>query len=190
MTRLSTSRPMSSVPNGCARLGADSRISGWGASGSYGATRSANTAVRARSTMSPADATPSGLRRSAVTSSPSQPWLSATDCAGNVEVRAMAMGGSAIPDARIEPGVHEVDREVEAHQRCRYQHDVRLHHGVVAEEDRLHRQASHSGQSEDRLDDHGAGQQRSELAAHDGDDGDQRVLERVLVDDDAAFETL
>src|SRR5262249_19051304 len=157
---------------------------------SYGATRSANTAVRARSTISPADATPSGVRRSAAASPPSQPRLSATDCAGNAGGAAMAMGGPAIPDARIEPGVHEADRAAEAHQRCRYQHDVRLHHGIIAEEDSLHRQAPHPGQREDRLDDHGTGQQRSELTAHDGDDGDQRVLERVLVDDDAAFEAL
>src|SRR3989454_5296584 len=123
MTRLRTSRPMSSVPKGWARLGADSRISGWGASGSYGATTSANVAVSASSTMIPADATPSGLRLSAVTSSPSQPWPSATGSPANVEVRAMAKGGSVVPDARIEPRVHEVDHEVEAHQRASHEQD-------------------------------------------------------------------
>ena len=34
MTRLKTSRPMSSVPKGCAQLGAARRISGWAARGS------------------------------------------------------------------------------------------------------------------------------------------------------------
>ena len=34
MTRLRTSRPMSSVPKGCSQLGAARRISGWAASGS------------------------------------------------------------------------------------------------------------------------------------------------------------
>src|SRR2546425_188974 len=190
MTRLRTSRPMSSVPKGWARLGADSRISGWGASGSYGATTSANVAVSASSTMIPADATPSGLRLSAVTSSPSQPWPSATGSPANVEVRAMAKGGSVVPDARIEPRVHEVDHEVEAHQRAGHEHDVGLHDGIIPEQNRLDGQAAHPGQREDRFDDHRSGQQRPELPAHDGDDGNERVLERVLVDDDPTAQAL
>src|SRR2546426_6712709 len=190
MTRLRTSRPMSSVPNGWARLGADSRISGWGASGSYGATTSANVAVSARSTMSPAETTPSGLRLSAPTSSPSQPWLSAAGCPANVELRAMATGGSAIANTRVEPRVREVHHEVQGHQRAGHEHDVGLHHGIIPEQDRLHGQASHPGQREDRLDDHRAGQERPQLAPHDGDHRNERVLERVLVDDDSTFEAL
>src|SRR2546422_5807243 len=179
MTRLRTSRPMSSVPKGWARLGADSRISGWGASGSYGATTSANVAVSASSTMIPADATPSGLRLSAVTSSPSQPWPSATGSPANVEVRAMAKGGSVVPDARIEPRVHEVDHEVEAHQRASHEHDVGLHDGIIPEQNRLHGQAAHPGQREDRLHDHRSGQKRSQLATHDRDHGDERSEEHT-----------
>src|SRR5947207_6471483 len=51
---------------------------------------------------------------------------------------------------RSEPRVHEVDHEVEAHQRARHEHDVGLHDGIIPEQDRLHGQAAHPGQREDR----------------------------------------
>src|SRR2546422_9107029 len=53
---------MSSVPKGWSRLGGASRISGWVASGSYGASTSAKIAVVTSRTRSAADASPSGFR--------------------------------------------------------------------------------------------------------------------------------
>src|SRR5262249_38741090 len=192
MMRLSTSRPMSSVPNGCAQLGGGSRISGWGASGAYGEMTSAKIAVSTRARVSNADAMPSGLRLS-VTRSAAQRLTSLLDCASKSETwaRAMAMrepsfsaradaARSRVPDPRIEPCVGQIHQEVQRDEGRRDQHDVGLHHGIVAEQDGLDGEAAHSGQREDRLDDNRAGEQRAELPPHDRVHGNQRVLQSLL----------
>src|SRR5262249_10910674 len=191
MIRLSTSRPMSSVPNGWARLGAESRISGWGSSGSYGASTSAKIAISTITTSSAAETAPSGFFLIVRQRDWSRPMLAApgssnvTTCAGTVAIRA-----SLVPDPRVKPRVSQVDEEIQRDQSRRDEHDVGLHHRIVAVEDRLHREPAHAGQREDLLDDERPGQQDAELAADDRDHRDQRVLERVLVDDDASGQAL
>src|SRR4029434_10787554 len=165
---------MSSVPNGCTRLGADSLISGWGSSGSYGASTSAKIAIRTITTRSAAEKAPSGfffiVRHSACTrltlaiaGSSSGTW------SGTVAI------SSLVPDPRIEPCVSQIDEQVQGDQGRRDQHHVGLHDGIVAVQDPLHLWQGPSLRLEDLLDDERPRQQRPELAADDRDDRDQRI---------------
>src|SRR5215470_256620 len=141
MIRLSTSRPMSSVPNGCALLGADSRISGCVSSGSYGASTSAKIAISTITTSSAAEKAPSGFLLIVRHSDRSRPMLSAaglsnvTTCAGTVAIRA-----SLVPDPRVEPCVGQIDQQIQGDQGRRDEHHIGLHDRIVAVEDRFHRQ--------------------------------------------------
>ncbi len=95
-----------------------------------------------------------------------------------------------IPDARIEPRIGHVHQEIEGDEGARHQHDIGLHHRIVAVGDGLDGEPSHAGQREDRLHHHRPRQEHAELAAYHRHHRDQRVLERVLVDDDAARQAL
>src|SRR5262245_13004153 len=139
MIRLKTSRPMSSVPKKCARLGAESRISGWVSSGSYGARTSAKIAVKTIITRSAAEKAPSGLRRIVCQSDRSRLTL---ECPGSSSVPTWTgivaiSAASLVPDPRVEPRVGQIDQEIQRDQRRRHDHDIRLHHRIVSIEDRL-----------------------------------------------------
>src|SRR6266571_5846583 len=155
MMRLSTSRPMSSVPKGCARLGAERRISGWIPSGSYGARTGAKTAVSTITTSIAADAAPSGFRFSV--SQRSRPRLMVViSGASNLVTRVtgtVAISRSRVADARIQPRVCQIDDQVQRDERRGDQHDVGMHDRIVAIQDGLDGEQSHAGQREDRLHD-------------------------------------
>src|SRR5262249_19874920 len=180
MIRLSTSRPMSSVPNGWARLGAESLSSGCVSSGSYGASTSAKIAINRMTVSSAAEKAPSGFFQSVRHSDWSRPMLAAAGASnGTTCAETVAITARLAADRRVEPRVGQVDVEVQRNQGRRHEHHVGLHHRIVPIEDRLHREPAHSRQREDLLDDERPGQQDAELAANDRDDRDQRVLERM-----------
>src|SRR5690606_22398796 len=89
-------------------------------------------------------------------------------------------------DWGVEIGVEGVDEKVHADVRQCVEHYSGLHHDVVAGEDRVHDEPSQAGPGEDRLDDHVAAKQLTDLQAGDRKGGDQRVAKRVL-DDNYAF---
>ena len=67
---------------------------------------------------------------STVTAPPSAESVLRREKRANSMARAF-IGGSAVPDARVEPRIGEVDDEVQRHQGGRDQHDVGLHHRVI-----------------------------------------------------------
>src|SRR5436190_10274851 len=154
MIRLRTSRPMSSVPNGWARLGADSRISGWVSSGSKGASTSAKIAVKTIMARRAAEAAPSGLRFIVAQSACSR-WTLALG-SSNVATRTgtVAINASLVADPRVEPRVGEIDEQVQRDERRRHQHHVGLHDRIIAVQNRLDGEPAHSGEREDLLDHH------------------------------------
>ncbi len=89
---------------------------------------------------------------------------------------------SAYADARVEPAVGEIDRQV--HQRVddRRERHGRQHHREVAVEQRLHGEPAEPGPREDRLGDHGAAQELAGLEPGQGHDRDRGVAQRVLAD--------
>ena len=60
-----------------------------------------------------------------------------------------------------------------------------MHQGVVAVGDGVDGEAADAGPGEDRFGDDGSGEQRAELQAEDGEDGDHGVAQGVAVDDGA-----
>src|SRR5215475_12115583 len=161
MIRLKTSRPMSSVPKKCARLGAESRISGWVSSGSYGARTSAKIAVKTISTRSAAETAPSGLRRIVCHSARIRLTLERAGVSRVTWTGIVAISVSLIPDPRVEPRVGKIDEQIQRDQRRRYQHHVGLHDRIVAVQDRLDGEPTHAREREDLLDHDCAGQQHA-----------------------------
>src|SRR5262249_22182332 len=95
-----------------------------------------------------------------------------------------------ILDAWVEPGVEQVDGEVDQHEGQRDDEHATLHEGEIPREDALHHEESHARPGEDRLREDGAAQQVARLHAHHGDDGNQRVLETVTEEDARLHEAL
>src|SRR3546814_5986699 len=58
---------------------------------------------------------------------------------------------SAVPDARIEPRIEEIDQQVGHHEHQGHQHDQRLDHGVAALADRADEQLADTVEIEDLL---------------------------------------
>ena len=70
-------------------------------------------------------------------------------------------------------------RNVQHHEDHRVEQHGGLHQRIVAVEDRLHHQPADAGPGEDRLDDHVAAEQRTDLQRRDADRRGQRVLQHV-----------
>src|SRR4029077_17855549 len=92
----------------------------------------------------------------------------------------------AIADARVEEAVEHVHEEVREDDHDRDEHHQGLHDRVVPPQDRLHQEAREPGQVEDGLGHHEAADEERELDADHGHHRQDRVLERVAPDDDAA----
>src|SRR5919198_3738852 len=84
-----------------------------------------------------------------------------------------------IADPRVEDGVKQVCDEVAEHDDDRQHEDDALHDEDVAVVDRLQQRPSYARQREDRLDDHGDADERADVQAHDGQQAEQRVGQRV-----------
>ena len=78
----------------------------------------------------------------------------------------------------IDQRVDEVGEKIDEHVGDRDQQDAALQQRIVARLDGLHGQAADARPGENRFGDDGAGEQRAELQAEDGEDGNQRVAER------------
>src|SRR5207244_7385951 len=149
--------------------------------GSWVWRSSAKTAVSNITSISAPPAAPSGflrVKRATAAAAPTR----APPATGTV----MALGLTAIADARVEDAVQHVDQQVgEDHHDGDEHHEV-LHDRIVPPEDRLHQEPGDAGQVEDGLGDHQAADEEGELDRDDGDHRQHRVLERVTPDDDAA----
>src|SRR5262245_14218653 len=151
--RARTSRPRASCPRRCAALGGRRRPGRSVRSGSSGKTRGAATAVRTTSPRAAADRT-SPVRRSL----------------------RIAQAGIQGCEQDVGAGVdHDVRRPEDER--------AALDERIVARTDRLDDEASESRPSEDRLGHHGAGEQRAQLEAGDGDYGTEGGAERMDADD-------
>src|SRR2546425_12970875 len=112
------------------------------------------------------------------TSSMAHPYCSSAWCS------------SAVANARIEVPVEHVDREIDRYEHHRDEQDRRLRERIVALIDRPQHEAADAGEREDLLDHDRSAEQDSDLQSGHGHDRDQRVLERVLEDDEAIGEAL
>src|SRR5215475_7852494 len=97
---------------------------------------------------------------------------------------------SAVADAGVEVSIGDVGEEIDQHEGGGDDEQRALHHGIVAREDALDDQPSHSGQREDRLGEHGAAQVVAELEAEDGENRDHGVAEGMPIDDEPIRDAL
>src|SRR5687768_11062267 len=139
-----------SVPNQTSLEGCFSRLTGSTAWGSTVPSQGASTATRimAASTIPPTIAV--GWRRNASLKRP-----------GATAASVRAAVAMSVADARIEVHVGEVHREVHEHVGAREDQDHALDDGIVAPQDRVHREAPDARDGEHGLgDDRAADQER------------------------------
>src|SRR5215831_16329564 len=184
-TRDSTSRPRSSVPNGCAQLGA-LRI--WLQSVLTGLTmpiHGAPIASAVKSSTTPAPTSAGGRRRAR--RQPRRMALLDGPAAGAMRLSAMAAvpvvpsaltGRSTNANAGVQERVGGVHEEIDQDVRARRDEDDALDQRVVAREHRLHDQPAEARHHEDLLRHDRATHERAHLEAEDRDDGDQPVANR------------
>src|SRR5439155_9538477 len=96
-----------------------------------------------------------------------------------------AYRSTAVANARIEIAVEHVDREIDRHEHHRDEQDRGLRERIVALIDRPQHEPADAGERENLLDHDRSTEQDSDLQSGHGHDRDQRVLERVLEDDEA-----
>ena len=165
--RLRRSRPNSSVPRGCPGVpGALSRLGVSTASGSGSGSQGAASAAMMASAMATSATTARRFRR-----------------------RSRRMAVLEL-DPRVQPRIERVHREVDQHEGERDDQHAALHERHVAGQDALDHQGAHAGPGEHGLGEDGAAQQIARLHAHHGDDGDERVLQRVPPDHHALAQAL
>src|SRR5262249_26942829 len=187
MRRDSTSRPRWSVPRRCSALPPVCQAGGWKRaasepiSGSKGATKLANVAVKAM----PA-------RISTGTSgNPLSPRMSSVrEVRGTATSERIAMASALQPDAWIDHRVKDVDQQVHHHDHRSAEQNDGLDHGKVAEGDALVEQPADAGPGEHRLHDDGNVDHDDKIDARQGQHGDKSVLEGVLGDDEGLRESL
>src|SRR6185503_16271959 len=98
------------------------------------------------------------------------PWRRDSSVAGRSRAGRWfrSYGGALERDARIEPGVQQVDEERAEHERDRRDEHDSLDDRIVLRRDRLHRQAPDPRPREDRLSDERALDDRAHLDADEG----------------------
>src|SRR5262245_30469024 len=173
--REKTSRPNWSVPNQFSKLGGSCIRSNALTTGLYGAITSAKTATRIMMTITTPPAAPSGLRRANCRAVDSQPRRSAWSVS-SISVLASATivirdlpGSLALPDAAVEPRIHDVDKEIREYGDCDHQHDQRLGHCIIVVGDGRDEQFAEPVEVEHLLGDHQPSDQEREFDADDGD---------------------
>src|SRR3989442_7821600 len=105
---------------------------------------------------------------------------------------ASRAASSLVPDPGIEHAVRQIDHQVQAQDDRGDQQDDRLQHDEIPMDDAVDQQGPHAGHHEDRLDDDDAAKKARELITRNGQDGQERVLQRMSSDDsklDEAFGT-
>src|SRR5262249_46840634 len=191
ITRLHTSRPTSSVPNQWTALGAARRAF---TSRRCGSTRPIVPARIATTRFTATSIAPT----SAIFRRTSRRSQSHCPSRGETSTRARSltapatwfMGRSPIPDARVEGEIREFHKQVHEGVRQGDQEHDALDHRVVPPEDRRDDETAEPRDIEYRFDhDRAADQDRKRDPDH-GERRDDRVLERVLVDDHALVQSL
>ena len=91
---------------------------------------------------------------------------------------------------RVDVGVQRVDEDIEDDEPDADDDDRPLDDRPVARLDAVDDDRPQSGPVEDRLGDDGAADERPELQTQDGDDGDERVPQGVLVADERLGQAL
>src|SRR6516165_12118140 len=84
--------------------------------------------------------------------------------------RATPGPASAETDARIGEGIGDVYEDVDQHVRRGHEQHAALYEREVLREDPADDEAAEARTAEDRLHDHGAGEEVAELKTEDGDD--------------------
>src|SRR5262245_44733623 len=131
------SRPSWSVPSQWIRFGACIMALKSFSSGSNGAIHGANTPARNITTTITRPKVPSGWRRTKASECCQTVRLGASVSCGAAAAAAelgrvtVIAGPSRIADARVEPGIEQVDDEVGDHEDGDHQHGQRLRHDVV-----------------------------------------------------------
>src|SRR5258705_13750022 len=110
--------------------------------------------------------------------------IAAPSIAPRWRARRRPMPGPPSPeaDARVGEGIGDVDENIDEHVPGGDEQHAALHERKVLGEDAADDEPAEPGAAEDGLHDHGAGEEIAELETEDGDDRDQRVLERVPYD--------
>src|SRR5215510_6419273 len=170
MTRESVSRPTWSVPNSHCASGGLFMWRKLVLSGSWGATQGAVMAITTMSRPTIAPTADRVLRRANPTNS------------RGTERPSEAMVGSGIADARVEPRVAQVDREVHENEDHRVEKHEVLHHDDVPLDQRGDEGPAEPGHAERLLHRHRAAQHEAQQDAGDGDDRQERVGQRVPQD--------
>src|SRR5438445_10972518 len=175
------SRPRWSVPSQWSALGEASVADASVAIGSCVWRTSAKIAVTSIARINTPPAAPSGFFRAKRAIAVHVPARGRAPAETATSTRL-----TAIADPRIENAVEHVDQQIGEDHDDGDEHDEVLHDRIITPENRLHQEARDPRQIEDGLGDHEAADEKRELDADDGDDREQRVLERVTPDDDAS----
>src|SRR5262245_65626887 len=93
------------------------------------------------------------------------------------------MASSGVPDPRIQESVGEIDDQVDDDERERRHEREALHLLVVARDDGIDAEGAEPGHREECLHHDGPADEEAHLEAHHGNCRDQRVIERVIVED-------
>src|SRR5580765_7480881 len=191
-TRAKVSRPRSSVPNGCARLGA-LRISFQSVCiGSAPAIHGAAIAATTKRSTITAPTTDAGRRR-ACRQARARRSGSADRVWASTAVVAVVLGlteRAPDADARIQERVGQVDQKIDQHVRAGGDKHDALYQRIVAREHRFDDEAAEPGYDEDLLGDDRPAHERARLQAENRDDRDQAVADRVTEHDGAAGQSL
>src|SRR6266851_2308794 len=177
MMRASTSRPISSVPNQCARLGGLRTSDQFVAIGSYGLISGAKTAMAMKnSTTTAPTMAPRRLTRRRTAR------RQGCDSGGAAAVVSMVVAVMTVSraQARVDEEIGEVGEQVEQDIRGRGEEHDALHHGIVAVEHGIDDELAETGDGEDLLGQDGAGEQLAEFERAERDDGNQRVAQPML----------
>src|SRR5918996_3325005 len=193
MTRLSVSRPTWSVPSRLWPSGGLFIRRKSALRGSRGASSGAASATTMIRTPTTPPMAASVLRREKRTNSARMDLITGSPrtlvaCGSSPVLRLAEPLGVA--DAGVEPGVAEVDQDVDGDEDHRVEKHEVLHHDDVALDHGDDERAAEAGDAEGLLDRHRAPQHEAQQHPGDGDDGQQGVGQGVAHDDESLAEPL
>src|SRR5467141_3550518 len=182
MIRLRISRPRLSVPKGWVQLGGWRRSASATVSGSYGASTPAPAAPRMRATRITADTTPSGF---CLATRSQQEGRRDTSLCRWCWVSPAARGGTKgdllIPDPGVKPRIRNVHQQIDDDEDRREEQHVGLYLRIVPKPDRGEHQKANAWQGKEGLQNDRSAQEHAQLGAENGDHGDHRILQRMLI---------
>src|SRR5271166_3618662 len=190
MTRLSTSRPTSSVPNQCASEGALRTLAQLCAVGSYGETTAASNASKMNSKMTSSPKMAAlrlhKLRSARALGLSVFPGRAAASRSASCVAASMRSGSQP----RIDQNVRNVGKEIERDIDRRRHQDDTLDDGIITVEHGIDNQLAETRNVENLLGQHRAGKKRSEFERAERDDRGERVAHGMLEDDRALHQSL